>query len=174
MRFPVLPTASQGLGGLVRLVLVGDGPERLRCQSALRDRGIDDLAWLPGRSDDIPGIMRALDAFVLPSLNEGISNTILEAMATSLPIVATAVGGNPELIEHGVHGLLVPSGDVEAMAQAMTRCSSTNRAMRRRLARRPGNGWNRSSRSMRWRHNTVRFYQYLQGPDQTGQKLRAA
>jgi glycosyltransferase involved in cell wall biosynthesis len=63
--------------------------------------------------------MRSFDLFVLPSLAEGISNTILEAMASGLPMLATAVGGNPELIEPGVTGTLVPRDDAESMARAM-------------------------------------------------------
>jgi glycosyltransferase involved in cell wall biosynthesis len=63
--------------------------------------------------------MRGFDLFVLPSLAEGISNTILEAMATGLPIVATRVGGNPELVEEGHTALLVPANDPPAMAAAV-------------------------------------------------------
>jgi glycosyltransferase involved in cell wall biosynthesis len=65
------------------------------------------LSWLPGERHDIAAIMRALDVFVLPSKNEGISNTILEALASGLPVIATAVGGNLELVEDGVNGMLV-------------------------------------------------------------------
>jgi glycosyltransferase involved in cell wall biosynthesis len=72
-----------------------------------------------GERRDVPEVMRGLDAFVLPSRAEGISNTILEAMATALPIVATAVGGNGELLDDGVTGRLVPAGDVDALARAM-------------------------------------------------------
>jgi len=63
--------------------------------------------------------MRAMDLFVLPSLGEGISNTILEAMASGLPVIATAVGGNPELVSPGKTGALIPSADPEKMAQAL-------------------------------------------------------
>lgn len=103
----------------MRLVLVGDGPQREAARQILVDGGIPDLAWLPGERADVPDIMRGLDCFVLPSLAEGISNTILEAMASGLPVVATAVGGNPELVDHGRSGLIVPSDDVPAMAQAL-------------------------------------------------------
>jgi sugar transferase (PEP-CTERM/EpsH1 system associated) len=103
----------------MRLVIVGDGPERDPVLQILRDAGCIDRAWLPGARNDISEILRGLDCFVLPSLSEGISNTILEAMATGLPVVATRVGGNPELIEPGVTGLLVRAGDVEGLADTL-------------------------------------------------------
>lgn len=102
-----------------RLCLLGDGPLRPAVQAVLDEAGMADLAWLPGERSDVPALMRAMDVFVLPSLAEGISNTILEAMASGLPVVATAVGGNPELVEHQQSGLLVPSDDVEGMCDAM-------------------------------------------------------
>lgn len=105
----------------LRLVLVGDGPLRAECQAVLAGAGMAELAWLPGERADVPDLMRGLNAFVLPSLAEGISNTILEAMASGLPVVATAVGGNPELVADGRTGLLVPPDDVEAMAKALLR-----------------------------------------------------
>jgi sugar transferase (PEP-CTERM/EpsH1 system associated) len=103
----------------LRLALVGDGPLRQDCQQILTDGGLRELAWLPGERSDVPDLMRHLDAFVLPSLGEGISNTILEAMASGLPVVATAVGGNPELVTEGVTGHVVPSDDVDALAAAL-------------------------------------------------------
>lgn len=110
---------APGLRERLRLVMVGDGPLRAQCDQVLRDAGLSELAWLPGERSDIPEVMRGLDAFVLPSLAEGVSNTILEAMASGLPVLATAVGGNPELVSAGRTGLLVPPGDVEAMAQGL-------------------------------------------------------
>jgi sugar transferase (PEP-CTERM/EpsH1 system associated) len=105
----------------VRLVLVGDGPLRAEAEAVLAQAGLADLAWLPGERADVADVMRGLNCFVLPSLAEGISNTILEAMATGLPVVATAVGGNPELVQAGQTGDLVPADDVDAMAQALLR-----------------------------------------------------
>jgi len=93
-----------------RLVIVGDGPARAACLELLQAAGLADLAWLPGERHDIAAIMQALDVFVLPSRNEGISNTILEALASGLPVIATAVGGN---------GVLVQPGEVDDMAQAL-------------------------------------------------------
>ncbi len=108
-----------GFAAAARLVMVGDGPLRAQAQAILQDAGADYAAWLPGERADVPDVMRSLDCFVLPSLAEGISNTILEAMASGLPVVATAVGGNAELVADGRSGRVVPSGDVQAMAQAL-------------------------------------------------------
>jgi glycosyltransferase involved in cell wall biosynthesis len=77
------------------------------------------LAWLPGARDDVPEWLRTLDLFVLPSQAEGISNTILEAMACGLPVVATKVGGNAELVVEGETGRLVPASDPDALALAI-------------------------------------------------------
>jgi sugar transferase (PEP-CTERM/EpsH1 system associated) len=103
----------------LRLALIGEGPLRAECRSLLREAGAENMAWVPGERSDIPEIMRALDIFVLPSIAEGISNTILEAMACGLPIVATRVGGNHELVRDGETGLLVPVDDAPAMAEAI-------------------------------------------------------
>ena len=102
-----------------RLVIVGEGSARQACQTLLREAGMMHLAWLPGERHDIAAVMRALDVFVLPSKNEGISNTILEALASGLPVIATAVGGNLELVRENVNGMLVKAGDVAGMAQAL-------------------------------------------------------
>ena len=103
----------------LRLVIVGDGRLRREITGRLRDSHASHLAWIPGNLDDIPDVMRGLDLFVLPSRREGTSNTILEAMASGLPVVATRVGGNPELVIEGETGLLVPSGDPDNLAEAM-------------------------------------------------------
>lgn len=99
-----------------RLLVVGDGPERQRLQG-MAGEGVLFL----GNRTDVPRILRALDVFVLPSLNEGISNTILEAMACGVPVIATRVGGNSELVEEGKTGTLVPAGDCETLASVVTR-----------------------------------------------------
>ena len=103
----------------LRLVMVGDGPLRPASQAILDEAGITDLAWLPGERQDVPDIMRGLDCFVLPSIAEGVSNTILEAMASGLPVIATAVGGNPELVVEGESGLLVPPSNPVQLAAAL-------------------------------------------------------
>lgn len=105
----------------LRLVIVGDGSLREKVESEIAGAGLEDQVWFPGKRDDIPQLLRSFDVFVLPSLGEGISNTILEAMATGLPVVATDVGGNGELVRVGDTGFLVPRADPVAMAEALGR-----------------------------------------------------
>ena len=103
----------------LRLILVGEGPLREPIQKLLREADAESLVWMPGSRDDAPQLLQCMDIFVLPSLIEGVSNTILEAMATGLPVVATAVGGNPELLDNEITGQLVPSQQPELMAEAL-------------------------------------------------------
>lgn len=102
-----------------RLVMVGDGPLRAECERVLSESGLHGHAWFPGVRADVADVMRGLNCFALPSLAEGISNTILEAMACGLPVVATGVGGNAELVVDGETGVIVPAGDVDALAAAL-------------------------------------------------------
>lgn len=102
-----------------RLVLVGEGPCRGQIEAEIAAAGIGERVWLAGERADVPDVMRGLDVFALPSLAEGISNTILEAMASGLPVVATKVGGNPELVEERSTGALVPPADPVALADAL-------------------------------------------------------
>jgi|KBSSwiStaDraftv2_1062776.scaffolds.fasta_scaffold89569_3 sugar transferase (PEP-CTERM/EpsH1 system associated) len=103
----------------LRLVIVGGGPDATQIEAVLSAAGAREATWMAGERSDVAEVMRALDCFVLPSRAEGISNTILEAMASGLPIIATDVGGNGELLEDGVTGRLIASDDVDAMAQAL-------------------------------------------------------
>jgi sugar transferase (PEP-CTERM/EpsH1 system associated) len=103
----------------LRLVLVGDGPLRAAVEAEVRALGLQDHVWLAGMRSDVPVVLRGLHVFVLPSRAEGISNTVLEAMASGLPVLATSVGGNAELVVHGQTGLLVPPADPGAMADAL-------------------------------------------------------
>ncbi|MBL8380617.1 MAG: TIGR03088 family PEP-CTERM/XrtA system glycosyltransferase [Burkholderiales bacterium] len=118
--FAAARQAQPALRDRLRLAVVGDGPLLNDLHQQAARLGISDATWLPGARDDIPAVLRALDLFVLPSLNEGISNTILEAFASGLPVVATGVGGNPELIDDGMTGRLFAPGDVEFVTRAIT------------------------------------------------------
>jgi sugar transferase (PEP-CTERM/EpsH1 system associated) len=105
----------------LRLIIAGDGPQRRRLEGLVSKLGLGDFVWMAGNRDDIPDILKLLDIFVLPSLGEGISNTVLEAMATALPVIATRVGGNPELVEDGVNGYLVAPNDPPNLARTVER-----------------------------------------------------
>jgi sugar transferase (PEP-CTERM/EpsH1 system associated) len=111
--------AAPQLADRLRLVMVGDGPLRAQVLAILEAAGVAHLAWLPGERNDVETVMRGLHAFALPSLAEGISNTILEAMASGLPVVATNVGGNAELVQHGLTGYIVPASNPQAMADRL-------------------------------------------------------
>jgi glycosyltransferase involved in cell wall biosynthesis len=102
-----------------KLVLAGDGPTRAELEAEVRRLGLENRVRFLGARPDPETLLRASQVFVLPSRSEGMSNALLEAMATGLPCVATRVGGNRDLLEHEVTGLLVPPGDPEALADAL-------------------------------------------------------
>jgi sugar transferase (PEP-CTERM/EpsH1 system associated) len=105
----------------LRLAIVGDGPLRAALAELARAEGVAGAVWFAGERNDVADVLRGLDAFALPSLAEGISNTVLEAMASSLPVSATRVGGNVELIEDDVTGTLIDAGDPAGLAAALLR-----------------------------------------------------
>jgi len=109
--------ANQGKSALV---IAGDGPSRRHLEAIVSELAIGDRVRLIGERDDVPLILRALDVFVLSSIGEGISNAILEAMATGLPVIATRVGGNVELVRDGLTGRLIEPRRPEALAEALT------------------------------------------------------
>jgi sugar transferase (PEP-CTERM/EpsH1 system associated) len=119
----------------LRLVMLGGGPLLEAAQQRLADAGAADQAWLPGDRSDVAELLPQFDIFALPSQAEGISNTLLEAMACGCAPVATDVGGNAELIEadEGGNGLLVPAQDSGALAAALARLVAEPR-LRERLA----------------------------------------
>jgi sugar transferase (PEP-CTERM/EpsH1 system associated) len=114
-------TRRPSLHGRLRLVMVGNGPQQARARQVLQGADMTQLAWFPGERSDVPDILRGLHAFALPSLSEGISNVVLEAMASGLPVLATRVGGNPELVLQGQTGYLVEPADPCAMATGLLR-----------------------------------------------------
>jgi sugar transferase (PEP-CTERM/EpsH1 system associated) len=107
------------LSDRMRLVIVGDGPLFSQLTQLTRQLQLQDVVWMPGDRQDVPALLQAMDVFVLPSLGEGISNTVLEAMASGLPVIATAVGGNVELVEPGFNGSLIPARDYVALSSAL-------------------------------------------------------
>jgi glycosyltransferase involved in cell wall biosynthesis len=104
----------------VRFLCVGEGVMRPVLEGRIRELGIEDRVLLLGHRTDVPAILARSSAFALCSSNEGLANAIMEAMAARLPVVATRVGGNPELVADG-RGLLVPYGDPRALADSILR-----------------------------------------------------
>jgi glycosyltransferase involved in cell wall biosynthesis len=107
-----------------RFLVIGDGPLRGALEARARSLGLGDAVRFVGETDDAPGALAGADVSVLTSIKEGCSNVVLESMAAGCPMVATAVGGNPELIEDGVTGYLVPAGDANAVADRIVRLLS--------------------------------------------------
>jgi glycosyltransferase involved in cell wall biosynthesis len=111
----LIPYASSRL----RFVIVGDGECRGELESQVRQEGLESTFQFVGFQDQVVTYLNAFDLLVLPSLSEGLSSAILAAMAASLPVIATNVGGIPELVQHGFNGLLVPPRDPVALAKAI-------------------------------------------------------
>ena len=117
--FAVLVNDNPDRRNNFRLLIIGDGPLRQELVRKLAMANAAELCSMPGACDNIAQLLSGIDIFVLPSKNEGISNTILEAMATGLPVVATRVGGNSEIVQDGVTGTLVKVDDVAEMSLAI-------------------------------------------------------
>jgi glycosyltransferase involved in cell wall biosynthesis len=119
--------------GTARLVLIGEGPERARLERLIDERDLGERVTLAGYRRDVRALLPALDVYVNSSIFEGVSLTILEAMAAGLPVVATSVGGTPEVVSDGVTGRLVPARQPTALADAISTILS-NRTMASSLA----------------------------------------
>jgi glycosyltransferase involved in cell wall biosynthesis len=104
----------------IELIVIGDGDERAALESAVCERQLQEVVRVLGYRADVRRLLPALDLYVNSSISEGISLTILEAMAAGLPVVATSVGGTPEVVVHDVTGVLVQPRMPAAMAAAMT------------------------------------------------------
>lgn len=119
---------SGAAGEALRLVIVGDGPESEALKRLVQACGMPSKILMTGSRADVPLLLAAADIFVLPSIAEGIAMTILEAMACARPVIATAVGGNSEVVVDGETGILVPSGAPHELAKAMC-CYVGNREL---------------------------------------------
>ena len=100
-----------------RLVMVGDGPDRAEAEAYARDHGFEEDVKFTGKQLDIGSVLACSDVFLLPSATESFGLAALEAMAHRVPVIASRVGGLPEVVRHGVDGFLEPLGDVDAMAE---------------------------------------------------------
>jgi starch synthase (maltosyl-transferring) len=116
----------------VHLVLAGEGPDRPRLERLVGESGAADRIHLIGRRDDVPSLLAMADVFAFPSRTEGLPNALLEAMAAGLPIVATNVPGNSDLIKDGCNGLLVKAGDTSGLADCLVKLLA-NKSLAHRL-----------------------------------------
>jgi glycosyltransferase involved in cell wall biosynthesis len=103
----------------VELLVVGDGPRRSELEVVARRHGVERQTRFLGHRDDVPALLASGDLFVLPSRSEALPNAVLEAMAAGLPVIATRVGGMPEIIDHQRTGVLVAPDDARALGFAM-------------------------------------------------------
>lgn len=116
-----------------RLLLVGDGIRRAWVESLARERGLNGWVTFTGFREDVPDLLGAMDCFVLASTRtEGVPQSLLQALAAGVPVVASAIGGIPEVIEDGATGLLVPPGDPKALAAAIGAVLKDSESARRR------------------------------------------
>jgi glycosyltransferase involved in cell wall biosynthesis len=124
--------AALGPGSFAEALIVGDGPDRAAIEREISRLGLEDRVRLAGERSDVPELLAAADVFVLSSASEGLPLSVMEAMAAGLPVVASAVGGIPELVIDGETGLLVPAGDATELTAALERVL-LDRQLRRRL-----------------------------------------
>ncbi|HET6284338.1 MAG TPA: glycosyltransferase [Polyangia bacterium] len=131
----LIAAAAPLLGAQARLVIVGDGAEAPRLREAAKAHNVEAFVHMPGARDDVPRFLAAFDVFALSSRMEGLPLVILEAMATELPIVATAVGGIPGAVAPGETGLLAPPDDETALREHL-RQLKLDRPLGQRLGKR--------------------------------------
>jgi len=106
--------------GSLKFVVIGDGDLRNELERYAQQSGIAENVVFTGESDDVFPLLQTMDVFVMTSLYEGLSNAIMEAMLAGLPVVATDVGGNRELVINGETGFLCPSNDASSLAEKVT------------------------------------------------------
>ncbi len=135
--FDVLVDAASRLAedhGGVGVVVFGEGPMRGKLEARVRAACLGDRFLLPGFTPELDRYLPCFDVLAVPSFTEGLPNVALEALAAGVPVVATAVGGTPEVIEHGVTGLLVPPGEANLLADGIA-CVLSDAPARERLSR---------------------------------------
>lgn len=146
----------------VTFEVAGEGEQRPALERLHAELGLGERLVLRGVVTDVPAFLRSLDVAVLPSHSEGMSNALLEYMAAGLPVIATGVGANSRLIDHGRSGLIVPAGDVAALAAAISEClqdPTRAAAFGREARRRVEADYSRDAMRRRFE----RFYQRLTG-----------
>jgi len=104
-----------------RFVIFGEGFLRPELERRIAEAGLQRRVLLPGFRTDLPALLSEIDVFMLPSFTEGLPNVVLEAYASRKPVVATAVGGTPEVVQDGVSGFLTATDDIDGMVAAVVR-----------------------------------------------------
>ena len=117
-----------------RLAMIGDGPDRSRAEAFCREHNLRDRVFFLGNVPNLEEILGGADLFLLPSEAESFGMAALEAMASEVPVIATAAGGLSEVVVHGETGYLLPVGDIDAMAERAVAILSDSR-LERRLGR---------------------------------------
>jgi len=115
------------------LLLSGDGPQRPRCEALARELGVSDSVWFLGQREDIPDLLQAIDALLIPSESEGLGYSAIEALAAGRAVVAYDVGGLPDAVIHGRTGYLAPAGDEQTLADRLSEVL-TDATVRARLS----------------------------------------
>jgi len=110
---------------LVKFAFIGDGPLEDELRRATSELGLQERVLFAGKRNDMPAVYAALDVFALPSDNEGMPISILEAMASKTPVIATRVGAIPSVVEDGQTGILIDPGDIDALVSAISRVLSS-------------------------------------------------
>jgi len=144
----------------LHLFLVGDGPERLALVNIICSNNLDKKVHIIGNQPhkEISKFLKAADIFVLPSYSEGLPNVILEAMASSLPVIASRVGGIPEAMEDGRSGILINKKDVDGLTDAMESLIE-NEALTKEMGI---NGKNIVGKKFTWQRNAIRTIEIYQ------------
>lgn len=117
----------------IKFIIIGDGPELETIKGLTHHYGLTENVYLPGNRDDIDDVLRLLDVYVLTSTNEGLSNTLLEAMSTSLPVVVSRVGGNTEIVNSDLVGYTYLSGDNDELTNKILKLYK-NKELRENIA----------------------------------------
>jgi glycosyltransferase involved in cell wall biosynthesis len=141
----------------IRLLIVGDGPEKTNIQRQLREQSINGTVKMLGLRNDVPRLLAAADVFLLTSVSEGIPVTVIEAMAAGVPVLATSVGGLSELVTHGVTGYLAPPGNANKLADALVELAEDS-TRRVELAERAKNRANSEFSEGKMIDNYTRLY----------------
>jgi glycosyltransferase involved in cell wall biosynthesis len=140
-----------------KIIIIGDGPKRKELEDLTRSKGLEDKVVFTGFQSDVEEWLPALDVFVLPSLTEGTPMALLEAMSLGIPVIASAVGGVPSVVENGINGLLVDPGNYRGLCEKIISIMK-NQALREEMAIEGVNVIRKRFDVQEWCHKIERLY----------------